>query len=389
MTTDASAHAHQSRRRTRALVGLTLAFLVLGLSYLGYWLLVGRFYVSTDDAYVGGNLVALTARVTGSVTSISADDTDLVWAGSPLVVLDPTTARLRLKTRESALAYTIRHARARRAEWAALKARASAASILYQKARDQERRRTHLAAIHAISPEAWRDTKAQTAVMKARYLDMKARARALSDEVGATPLASLPAIQKAAAAVEQAYAELQRCIIRAPVTGYVAKRHVQLGEHIKPGQTLMVIIPLQALWITANFKETALGDLRIGQPARVVADIYGNRAPYQGRVIGIGAGTGSAFALLPPSNASGNWIKIVQRVPVRISLAPTALDHHPLRVGLSATVTVDIHNRTGRMLSATPSQTPILQTHTYGHSVSEARALVRHILRLNGARPGG
>lgn len=384
----ATAEIPGPNHRKRALVGLTLLFTLIALGYLIYWVLIGRFVVSTADAYVGGNLVTLTARVPGTVTTIAADDTNLVSAGSPLVVLDPTTARLHLQARISALALAVRKARAERAQLAALKAQSHAAYALYQQARADQRRRVHLVALHAISREEWQSAIAKTKVLRARYLAARSQTAALAARVGRGPLAQLASVREAATAVEVAYADLRRCIVRAPVTGYIAKRHVQIGQHIRPGQTLMVIIPLHQLWVTANFKETELGDLRIGQPAQVVADIYGDSVRYNGHVIGIGAGTGSAFALLPPSNASGNWIKIVQRVPVRVSLPATTLDRHPLRVGLSATVTINIRDRKGLMLATHPLRHPLYHTRIYGNSERGARALVNKILQDNGAHRG-
>jgi len=388
MDTSTYAVAGRTRQRKRTLIGLALVFALIALGYLVYWLFIGRFYVTTDDAYVEGNLVTLTARVPGTVVSIAADDTDLVSAGEAVVVLDPAMARWRLHAATSALALAVRDARALRARLASLRATSRAAYTLYKEARDNERRRQHLAALHAISREAWRNSIAGTQSLKARYLATRATAQAVAAEVGSGPLAQLPSVRQAATAVHVAYARLSRCTVRAPVTGYVAKRHVQLGQHIQPGRPLMVIIPLHDLWVTANFKEDELGSLRLGQSARVVAEIYGNSVHYHGRVVGIGAGTGSAFALLPPSNASGNWINIVQRVPVRISLPQAVLERHPLRVGLTATVTVDIHNTHGRMLAVHPPKGPLYKTTIYGHSQEKADALVRKILKANGAHRG-
>ena len=384
MNTSTEAVADRARSRKRALWGLILLFVLLALGYLVYWALIGRFYVSTDDAYVRGNLVTLTARVPGTVVSIAADNTDLVSAGEPVVVLDPTTARLRLRAATSALALAVRKARGLRAQLRSLKANEQAAYALYQEARGDKRRRQRLVRLHAISEEVWQHSVARDATLKARYLAAGARAEALAAEIGKGPIAHLPSVRKAATAVASAYADLARCVVRAPVSGYVAKRHVQLGQHVIPGRPLMVIIPLHELWVTANFKENEIGSLRLGQTARVVAEVYGSSVVYRGRVIGIGAGTGSAFALLPPSNASGNWINIVQRVPVRISLPKTLLVRYPLRVGLSATVTINIHNTSGHALALHPPRGFLYRTRVYGHSEAKAQALIRRILIANG-----
>lgn len=388
MNTSTEAVASRARSRKRALWGLVLLFALLALGYLVYWVLIGRFYVTTDDAYVRGNLVTLTARVPGTVTSIAADNTELVSAGEPVVVLDPTTARLRLRSATSALALAVRKARALRARLRSLQASREAAYALYQEALGDERRRRRLLPLHAISREVWQHSVAKAAALKARYLAARAAADGVAAEIGTGPIAHLPTIRKAAAAVAFAYADLARCIVRAPVSGYVAKRSVQLGQHVIPGRPLMVIIPLHQLWVTANFKENEIGSLRLGQSARVVAEIYGSSVVYRGHVIGIGAGTGSAFALLPPSNATGNWINIVQRIPVRVSLPRALLDRHPLRVGLTATVTVNIHNKSGDTLASHPRPGFLYHTRVYGHSDAKARELIHRILIANGARRG-
>ncbi len=373
-----------ANKRKRALLGLLALFLAIGAGYVLYWLLVGRFYVSTDDAYVRGNLVAITARVSGTVETIRADDTDRVHQGQVLIVLDPTDARILLQTREAALAAAIRNARATRARLTALRAQAQAAYSLYAKAQGKVRRRAHLAVLHAISAETWQDMQANAQALHARYLSARAQARALAAIIGHGPIARLPSIRIAAGGVVSAYTALARCVVRAPVSGYVAKRSVQLGEHIAPGQPLMVVIPLHHLWITANFKEDDLGALRIGQPAAVVTSLYGDSVSYHGHLIGIGAGTGSAFSILPPNNASGNWIRIVQRIPVRISLPAAALKAHPLRVGLSATATVNIHDTSGLMLAARPPLEPAYRTAVYGHNAQAAARIVHRIFRANG-----
>ncbi len=386
MSTPAPTDTRHSDRRRRLLWLITAGFLLLAAGYLIYWLLIGRFFVSTDDAYVRGNLVPLTARVAGTVTAITGDDTDLVRAGSPVVMLDPTNARLKLDQAEAALAAAVRSARAARAQWHALQSAAQAAHVRYELAASDERRRRHLAAIDAISRESWRHTRATAQTLAAQYRAAVARARAQQAVAGTRPLRRLPAIRQAMTAVKTAYLDLTHCVVRAPVTGYIAKRHVQLGQRVTAHETLLVIIPLQRLWVSANFKETDLGSLRIGQPARVVADIYGDKVVYHGRVAGIGAGTGSAFALLPPSNASGNWIKIVQRVPVRISLPSRLLAQHPLRVGLSTDVTVNIHHTKGPVLASRPPAIPRYRTDIYGHALQGARVLIDKILQANGAQ---
>jgi membrane fusion protein (multidrug efflux system) len=172
----------------------------------------------------------------------------------------------------------------------------------------------------------------------------------------------------AAARVKDAYLAVQRTTIHAPVTGYIAKRSVQVGQRIEPGLAMMAIVPLDNLWVDANFKEVQLQRMRIGQPARITADIYGKRVEYEGEVAGVGMGTGAAFALLPAQNASGNWIKVVHRVPVRIRLRPEQLVEHPLRIGLSMKVRVDLRAE-GPQLAKSPRSTPAYAPEVYGNDM--------------------
>ena len=196
-------------------------------------------------------------------------------------------------------------------------------------------------------------------------------------------VAEQPQVRAAAAQLRQAYLALQRASIVAPVSGYVAQRHVQLGQRVQPGASLMTIVPLEQMWVEANFKETQLADMRIGQPVEVHADLYGDDITFDGTIGSLGMGTGSAFSLLPAQNASGNWIKIVQRVPVRIDLDSTQLAEHPLRMGLSMSVDVDVHEQDGEVLAAKPPTKPVLSTDAYSEQLANADALIEKIVRDN------
>jgi membrane fusion protein (multidrug efflux system) len=196
-------------------------------------------------------------------------------------------------------------------------------------------------------------------------------------------VAKNPAVMLARANFRAAWVAAQRNAIYAPVSGYVAQRSVQLGNSVQPGQQLMTVVPLHNLWIEANFKESQLRHIRIGQPATIESDTYGDDAEFHGKVVGLGAGTGSVFSLLPAQNATGNWIKVVQRVPVRISLDNAELDKHPLRIGLSTTVKVDITNDDGRVLAAAPASQPVAQTTVYEQMASKADAEAEQVIRAN------
>jgi len=382
-----AASALRQRRRVW-LVALTVALLVIALLAAGWWLLYARFYQSTDDAYVAGDLVNVMSQVSGTVVAIYADETDRVQAGQELVRLDPTDARIALDDAEQQLARTVRQTRtvfANRDQLTAVVAQRRAELARAQA--DLNRRRT-LASTGAVSGEEL--GHAQDALNAARDALTAAQKNLAAGIalVGHTGVAENPDVQAAATQVERAWLALERTSVRAPVTGYVAKRSVQLGERIAPGSPLMAIVPLERLRVDANFKEVQLRRMRIGQPVRVIADLYGRRVTYHGTIEGLGMGTGAAFALLPAQNATGNWVKVVQRVPVRITLDPQQLREHPLRIGLSTTVTVDVRNDSGTQLAATPPREPVLATTTYDIDRESIAARIAQIIRDN-TREGG
>ena len=379
-------------RRRGWIAGLIAALIVIALVALAWWLLYARFYESTDDAYVAGDLVNVMSEVDGTVVSIGADETDLVTAGQELVRLDATDARIALQDAEQQLARTVRQTRTVFATRDQLQAVVDQRRADLARAQADFNRRRSLASSGAVSGEEL--GHAQDALNAARDALVAAdknlaASRAL---VGRTGVADNPDVRAAATQVERAWLALVRTGVRAPVTGYVARRTVQLGERIAPGAPLMVLVPLGRLWLEANFREMQLRHMRIGQPATVVADLYGGHVSYHGRVAGLGLGTGSAFALLPAQNATGNWIKVVQRVPVRIALDPHELAAHPLRIGLSTVVRVDVHDTSGAALAQTPRREPVLETRTYDIDTSSIRARMEQIINDNIAevavRPG-
>ena len=339
-------------RRKHVLRGITLLFLLAGAAYALFYALVLSKREETDNAYVAGNLVTLSSQVSGNVQQILADETQLVKAGAVVIRLDPTDAGVALGKAAAHLGETVRQLRERYG----LVAQYAAAIALKQQqlhdAIDDLARRAPLAADHTVSGEDV--AHARQAVDNARAaLDVAIRqADAAKAGVAGVSLRNNPSVLAAKADFVQAWLAARRNAILAPVSGYVAKRSVQLGAHVTPGVPLLSIVPLDQLWIEANFKESELRNIRVGQPATVTADMYGDKVLYHGKVLGLSAGTGSAFSLLPAQNATGNWIKVVQRVPVRISLDPRELERHPLRIGLSTTVTIDTHRTDGAMLGA-------------------------------------
>jgi len=384
--TDSQANAANpnSGKRKRLLIGLGLVVVLCSAAIFAYHELYGRFYEETDDAYVGGNLVQITPQITGTVTRIAVDDGDYVEAGQPLVWLDPADTEVAQQSAEANLARTVRQVRGLYSNVDSYKAQVASRKIDVQRAKADYQRRVTLASKGAISREELahaQDTlnSAQSALTSAQQqLDTN---QALVDD---TVIASHPDVKSAAAQLRQAFLNNARSTLVAPVSGYVAQRSVQVGSRIQPGAALMAVVPLHEIWIDANFKETQLREMRIGQPVTVEADLYGDDVTYQGHVESLGVGTGSAFSLLPAQNASGNWIKIVQRLPVRIRLDDEALEKHPLRIGLSTTVTVDLHDQSGAQLSTQMPEQARFSTAVYDAPLGEADALIERIIHANG-----
>jgi len=314
--------APNNGKRKKAMLTAGAIFAVLGVAYGVYWALHGRFYQSTDDAYVAGNVVQVTPQVAGTVVSIGADDTDFVRAGDNLVLLDKSDAKVALEQAEAALGQTVRQVRSMFVTNAALAANVELAQSQLAKAEADLNRRRDLTRTGAVSYEEL--NHAETAVKSAKA-DLLAAQQKLSTNqafTNNTRVDNHPAVLQAAAKVHEAYLAYQRAAIPAPINGLVAKRSVQVGQRVAPGNPLMAIVPLDQVWVDANFKEGQLADMRIGQPVTLEADIYGGKVEYHGRIVGLAAGTGSAFSLLPAQNATGNWIKVVQRVPLKVQLDP-------------------------------------------------------------------
>lgn len=387
-------------KRKKALVALAASVAVLGTVWGGYEWLVASHYESTDNAYVQGNVIQITPQVGGTVMAIYADDTDFVKAGQPLVKLDPADARVALDQAEAALAQSVRQVRTLYANNGALSAQvalreADVAKAQSEVARSGEdvSRRAALVGNGAVSKEEMNHAQAQldaarsalaaaqAGVVTAR--EQLASNRALTD---GTQVEQHPQVQAAAAKVREAWLAQQRVSLPAPVDGYVARRTVQLGQRIAAGTPLMSVIPLNQVWVDANFKEVQLRKIRLGQPVKLTADVYGKKVEYDGTIAGLGVGTGAAFALLPAQNATGNWIKVVQRVPVRVALDARQLAEHPLRVGLSMDVEVDVTKQDGKTLADAPRAAALAQTQVYSSLDAGADAEVRRVIAANGGK---
>jgi membrane fusion protein, multidrug efflux system len=371
-------------KRGRWLVIVTLAFLLLGLLAWGYWYFYARFYEDTDDAYVAGDLVNVVSQVNGTVVSIGADETDLVVGGTELVKLDHADTEIALRDSEARLARAVRQVRTVFANRDQLEAVVAQRRSDLTKAQSDLERRKDLTQSGAVSAEEVAHARDTLSAARDGLVAAEKNLAASNALTGQTGVSDNPDVQAAATDVERSYLALRRTSIRAPVTGYVAKRNVQLGERVAPGgQPLLSIVPLERLRVDANFKEVQLSEMRIGQPVRVIADLYGSQVEYHGTIEGLGMGTGAAFALLPAQNATGNWIKVIQRVPVRIALDPREVTKYPLRVGLSTKVRVDIRNLSGQQLAQSARQTPVLATNAYDIDRTEISARIERIIEEN------
>ena len=377
-------------RRGRWLLSAAALFVLIAVLWWAYWYFHARFYQDTDDAYVAGDLVNVTSQVNGTVVSIGADETDFVQAGQELVRLDSSDAQIASRDSEARLARAVRQTRTVFANRDQLEAVVAQRRSDLSKAQSDFDRRKDLTKTGAVSAEEL--SHAQDALSAARdgLVAAEKNLAASAALTGLTGVPDNPDVLAAAADVERSYLALRRTSIHAPVSGYVARRAVQLGERVAPGgQPLLSIVPLERLRIEANFKEVQLSQMRIGQPVRVIADLYGGDVEFHGKVAGLGLGTGAAFALLPAQNATGNWIKVVQRVPVRIALDEKELEAHPLRVGLSTKVQVDVRDVSGVILATAPRQAPVLATGTYDIDRTEIEARIAHIIEQNTAEAAG
>ena len=388
------------KRRT-ALTAIAVAVLVIGGGYGIYYWMTGRHSESTDNAYVAANVVQITAQAGGTVTAINADDTNYVKAGQLLVKLDPADARVALDQAEAALAQTVRETRILFANNSTLQAQidaraadATRASADLAKSQDDVNRRAPLVQSGAVGKEEFDHSKQQLDSARSAYTAAKSALDAAKEQLSSnqsqtegTSVADHPNVQRAAAKVREAWLAVGRADVLAPVSGQVARRSVQVGQRVQAGVALMSVVPLDSAWVDANFKEGQLERLRIGQPATLEADVYGKHVVFHGKVEGMGAGTGAAFSLLPAQNATGNWIKVVQRVPVRISLDSKEIAQNPLQVGLSMNVTVNVADESGRSISDTPrtaAQGAVSATTVFDSLQHDADTEVARIVAANG-----
>ncbi|QIU90175.1 multidrug efflux MFS transporter periplasmic adaptor subunit EmrA [Yokenella regensburgei] len=375
--------ASKKGKRKGALLLLTLLFVIIAVAYGIYWFLVLRHYEETDDAYVAGNQVQIMAQVSGSVTKVWADNTDFVQKGDVLVTLDPTDAQQAFEKAKTQLASSVRQTRQQMINSKQLQANIEVKKTALSQAQTDLNRRIPLGSANLIGREELQHARDAVASAQAELDVAIQQYNANQAVVLNTRLEEQPAVQQAATEVRNAWLALERTKIVSPMTGYVSRRSVQPGAQISPTTPLMAVVPANNLWVDANFKETQLAHMRIGQPATVISDIYGDDVKYTGKVVGLDMGTGSAFSLLPAQNATGNWIKVVQRLPVRIELDAKQLAEHPLRIGLSTLVEVNTTDREGQILASQVRSSPAYESNAREISLGPVNQQINAIVQAN------
>ena len=383
--------------RKQWLLRLTGLVVVLGAAYGVYDWMANSHYEETDNAYVQGNIVQIAPQTAGTVQAIMADDTDYVQEGQILLRLDPADAKLAFDQAKATLAQAVRQVRTLyvnngsfSAQIAQRQAEVAKAKNDVLRAQNDLKRRQALSGNGAVSKEELSHAQSQVDAAQAALNAAQAAVNTAREQLASNQsltdglnIQEHPNVQAAAAKVREAYLALQRTELVSPVSGVVGKRSVQVGQRVAPGNALMTVVPMKQLWVEANFKENQLRNLRIGQPAKMTADLYGKKVEFKGTIAGLGVGTGAAFSLLPAQNATGNWIKVVQRVPVRIALDAEQLNEHPLRVGLSMVVDVDIQQQDGKLLADATRKEPVVQTRVYELQEQGADAVVAQVIADN------
>ena len=374
---------NKSQQRKKGLSIFILLLLLISIGSAAYWYLFIKGFEETEDAYVSGNQVMVSAQVAGNISKINVDNMDPVLAGDVLLELDDTNAKLSFEQAKSNLANAVRQVSQLNYTVKQLKSAVRANEITLAQAQGNLNRRVQLVKDGAIDKESFQHAKEAVELAKANLTTSQNQLGANQALLLDGPLSEQPQIQSAVSNLKQAWLNLERTKIRSPIKGYVARRNAQVGQAVSVGGALMAVVTTDQMWLDANFKETQLTHMRIGQPAEIHFDLYGKDKTFDGKVVGIEMGTGSAFSLLPAQNATGNWIKVVQRVPVRIQLDPQQLAENPLRIGLSATVKVNVTDSQGETLRDQAPATPLYSTNVLQYDESAVNNLIESIIRDN------
>ena len=377
--------AHKSsQRKTRMSIAIGI-FLLIGLLWALYWFFIARYHEETENAYVAGSMVVVNAQTAGTVEAILAEENQVVKAGDVLVKLSPTDAQVALAQASAQLANATRQIQNVFNTVSVTRAQMVQANSAVKIAQDAVNRRAVLVKTGAVSREEYdQAVNALNQALAAQKTTMEQN-KSAGAQVAGTTTQNHPAIEAAKAAFRSAYINNKRLAVLAPTDGVIAKRNVQVGQQISQGVPLMSIVAANQLWVEANFKETQLANLRVGQPVELTSDVFGSGVKFKGTVQGIGIGTGSAFSVLPAQNATGNWIKIVQRIPVRIQLDAEELKAHPLRVGMSMVANVNTHQRDGAVLGTVAGSDGLsnLTTNVYAQDEEEANREADKIINAN------
>ena len=374
---------NKSQQRKKGLSIFILLLLLISIGSVAYWYFFIRGFEETEDAYVSGNQVMVSAQVAGNISKINVDNMDPVQAGDVLLELDDTNAKLSFEQAKSNLANAVRQVSQLNYTVKQLKSAVRANEITLAQAQGNLNRRVQLVKDGAIDKESFQHAKEAVELAKANLTTSQNQLEANQALLLDGPLSEQPQIQSAVSNFKQAWLNLERTKIRSPIKGYVARRNAQVGQAVSVGGALMAVVTTDQMWLDANFKETQLTHMRIGQPVKIHFDLYGKDKTFDGKVVGIEMGTGSAFSLLPTQNATGNWIKVVQRVPVRIQLDPQQLAENPLRIGLSATVKVDVSDSQGETLRNQAPTTTLYSTNVLQYDESAVNNLIESIIRDN------
>jgi membrane fusion protein (multidrug efflux system) len=376
-------HSAADQRRRTLLTAALIVALGAGGDCAYYWLQASQKEEVTEDAYVEGNIVQVTSQVAGTVVAIGADNTDRVSAGQALVKLNPLDARLALERSEAMLGKTVRQVRSQYAVAAQMRANVDLRLAEFRRVQSDMDRRSELVHSGAVSGEDLEHAGEAVRMAQAALKSAEQQYAANQAYVDGTSVATHPDVLSAAAQVKDAYIAAARAEVPAPVSGIVARRNFQVGQRVAAGSSMMSIIPLESLWVTANFEESQLRHIHAGQPVLLTADAYGRQVTFRGKIMGQEAGTGSAFSLMPAQNATGNWIKVVQRLPVRIALDPEQVSANPLQLGLSMRVSVDTSQRQGARFASAGNPAHAYETGVFARDGKDAAALVAHIIAAN------
>ena len=374
---------NKSQQRKKGLSIFILLLLLIAIGSAAYWFFFIKGFEETEDAYVSGNQVMVSSQVAGNISKINVDNMDPVQAGDVLLELDDTNAKLSFEQAKSNLANAVRQISQLNYTIKQLKSAVRANEITLAQAQGNLNRRVQLVKDGAIDKESFQHAKEAVELAKANLITSQNQLEANQALLLDGPLSEQPQIQSAVSNFKQAWLNLERTKIRSPIKGYVARRNAQVGQAVSVGGALMAVVTTDQMWLDANFKETQLTHMRIGQPVKIHFDLYGKDKTFDGKVVGIEMGTGSAFSLLPTQNATGNWIKVVQRVPVRIQLDPQQLAENPLRIGLSATVKVDVSYSQGETLRNQAPTTTLYSTNVLQYDESAVNNLIESIIRDN------